>query len=67
MATLELTDAQVFALLEQLPKEQKKRLATRLIQNAEEPPQPVFGSAKNDILYMADDFDAPLEEFEEYM
>ncbi len=62
MATLELTDAQVFALLEQLPKEQKQRIAVRLTQNAEELPQPVFGSAKEDILYMADDFDAPLNE-----
>jgi predicted DNA-binding antitoxin AbrB/MazE fold protein len=29
------------------------------------PPQ--FGSAKGSILYMAEDFDAPLEDFEEYM
>jgi hypothetical protein len=26
--------------------------------------RPRFGSAKNDILYMAEDFDAPLEELE---
>ena len=32
-----------------------------------EKPRPVFGSAKGVILYMADDFDAPLEDFEEYM
>ena len=63
MATLELTDAQVYALLEQLPKEQRKRIAARLTQNADSPPHPLFGSAKDDILYMADDFDAPLEEF----
>jgi antitoxin (DNA-binding transcriptional repressor) of toxin-antitoxin stability system len=30
-----------------------------------EPRQP--GSAKDTILYMADDFDAPLEDFREYM
>jgi hypothetical protein len=29
--------------------------------------KPKFGSAKNDILYMAPDFDAPLEDFKEYM
>ena len=27
----------------------------------------VFGTGKDDILYMSDDFDAPLEEFAEYM
>ena len=27
----------------------------------------VFGSAKGLIIYMADDFDAPLEDFREYM
>ena len=30
-------------------------------------PRPQFGSAKDTILYMADDFEAPLEDFEEYM
>lgn len=65
MATLELTDAQVYALLEQLPEEQKQRSANRLLQSAVLRPQPVFGSAKDDILYMADDFDAPLEDFKE--
>jgi antitoxin (DNA-binding transcriptional repressor) of toxin-antitoxin stability system len=30
-------------------------------------PGPRFGSARGKILYMADDFDAPLEEFKEYM
>lgn len=30
-------------------------------------PRPRFGSAKASILHMADDFDAPLEDFEEYM
>ncbi len=29
--------------------------------------RPRFGSAKGIVLYMADDFDAPLEEFKEYM
>lgn len=30
-------------------------------------PRPVLGSAKGKILYMAEDFDAPLEDFKEYM
>lgn len=34
---------------------------------SEERPRPKFGSAKGLILYMAPDFDAPLEEFREYM
>lgn len=29
--------------------------------------RPKFGSAKGLILYMADDFDAPLDDFREYM
>ena len=33
----------------------------------EEKPRPRFGSAKGIITYIADDFDAPLEEFKEYM
>ena len=30
-------------------------------------PRPRFGSAKGLITYIADDFDAPLEDFKEYM
>ena len=29
--------------------------------------RPGFGSGKDDILYIADDFDAPLEDFKDYM
>lgn len=29
-------------------------------------PRPVFGSGKNDISYMAEDFNVPLEEMREY-
>jgi len=32
-----------------------------------EPPHPQFGSAKEVIVWMADDFPAPLEDFAEYM
>jgi len=37
----------------------------REAQRSREPRKP--GGAKDTILYMADDFDAPLEEFKEYM
>jgi antitoxin (DNA-binding transcriptional repressor) of toxin-antitoxin stability system len=33
----------------------------------EKPIRSGYGSGKDDILYMADDFDAPLEDFKEYM
>jgi hypothetical protein len=71
MPVLELTDEQVIELIRQLPEEQKKRALAVLAQ--ETPPcrekvrRPKFGSGKNDILYMAEDFDAPLEDFKEYM
>ena len=32
-----------------------------------EAPRPGFGSGKYALIYMADDFDAPLEDFKEYM
>ncbi len=36
---------------------------------AEEPKprRPGFGSGKDKLIYMADDFDAPLEDFKDYM
>lgn len=39
----------------------------RLVPVEQPKPRPQFGSAKGIILYMADDFDAPLEDFKEYM
>jgi len=33
----------------------------------EEKPVSHFGNAKDDLIYMADDFDAPLEDFKDYM
>ena len=39
----------------------------RLTPVAEVPPQRRAGGAADFILYMADDFDAPLDDFEEYM
>lgn len=66
MPVLELTDEQVIALVEQLPEDQKQRLLARLSHPAAQKKRQ-FGSAKDAILYMAPDFDAPLEDFKEYM
>jgi hypothetical protein len=67
MPSLELTDEQVVALVEQLPEDQKQRLLAQLSRASKPGKQRKFGSAKNDILYMAPDFDAPLEDFKDYM
>lgn len=67
MPTLELTDEQVIALVEQLSEDQKQRVLDQLARGSRTEKRPKFGSAKNDILYMAPDFDAPLEDFKDYM
>jgi uncharacterized protein DUF2281 len=67
MPVLELTDEQVITLLEQLPEEQRQRVLARLAQATRPRSRRRFGSAKDSILFMADDFDAPLEDFKEYM
>ena len=38
-----------------------------LIEEKPKPKRPGYGAGKNDILYMADDFDAPPEDFKDYM
>ena len=43
------------------------KLVAELRPPANDKPRPKRGSAKGLILYMAPDFDAPLEEFKEYM
>jgi hypothetical protein len=67
MPTLELSDEQVINLLQQLPDDQKQRILGLLSQTSGKRKRRMYGSAKNDILYMAPDFDAPLEELKEYM
>lgn len=42
-----------------------EKSAVKLVPTATEKPQPQFGSAKGRI-HIADDFDAPLEDFAEY-
>ncbi len=39
--------------------------AVKLVPVGAAKPRPLFGSAKGSILYMADDFDAPLEDFKD--
>ncbi len=40
--------------------------AVKLVPMPEDKPQLQFGSAKDVLIFMADDFDAPLEEFKDY-
>ena len=67
MPVLELTEEQIVTLLRQMPEIQRRRV----IERAQEPPVtpkvPQFGIAKGAISYMAPDFDAPLDDFKEYM
>lgn len=69
MPTLELTDEQVITLLKQLPKAQQRRVMEQISQTPKpsSKPRPQFGSGKKDVLHIADDFYAPLEDFEDYM
>ncbi|HEX8237169.1 MAG TPA: DUF2281 domain-containing protein [Abditibacteriaceae bacterium] len=41
--------------------------AVKLVPVPKTEARPCFGSAKGIVLYMAEDFDAPLEDFKEYM
>lgn len=72
MALLEITEEQIIKVLEQLLPEQRERILHRFTSV----PQPSseasaqkrkFGRGKDKIIYMAEDFDAPLEDFAEYM
>ena len=67
MPTLELTDEQVLSLLQDLPEEQQQRVIARFAEKQFPHKRPRFGGARNAILFIADDFDAPLEDFKEYM
>jgi antitoxin (DNA-binding transcriptional repressor) of toxin-antitoxin stability system len=44
-----------------------KQPMVRLVAIAEQRPERRLGGAADAILFMADDFDAPLEDFQEYM
>ena len=72
MALLEITEEQIIKVLEQLLPEQRERIlhrfatAPNLSQDARLKPRSP-GRGKYKILYIAEDFDAPLEDFAEYM
>jgi prevent-host-death family protein len=74
MVTIEEAQAKLSELIDKLtPGEEvvitrNEQPIARLVgepRRVRKPRQP--GSAKDKILYMADDFDAPLEDFKEYM
>ncbi|MEO6809886.1 MAG: type II toxin-antitoxin system prevent-host-death family antitoxin [Isosphaeraceae bacterium] len=46
---------------------QEDQIVARLVRVEPTSPGPRFGSARDSILDMADDFDAPLDEFKESM
>lgn len=47
--------------------ENQQPIAKLVCEPAIKPPRPAPGLGKGSILYMAPDFDAPLEDFKEYM
>jgi len=75
--TLEEAGSQLARLVQQINESgepvvltQGDKPVARLVPVPDEPserPRPRFGSAKGLILHMADDFDAPLDDFAEYM
>lgn len=60
----ELIDAAVRGEKVFITREDEKTV--QLVPVPENKPRPVFGSAKG-LIWMADDFDAPLADFDEYM
>jgi hypothetical protein len=67
MPILDLTDEQLVELIKNLSPNQKSRVLASLTGEKTPRTRPQFGSAKSDILYIAEDFDAPLDDFKEYM
>lgn len=77
MPQLTVTEDEIIALLSQLDTEAQVRVLNRFAvasksTESETPrpidrPRPKRGKWKHAILFMADDFDAPLEDMKEYM
>ncbi len=75
IVTIEDAQARLPELIERLqPGEEivitrEQKAVARLIGAAEQPEQPLrqLGTLKGTVRYMAPDFDAPLEDFKEYM
>ncbi len=75
-ATLGDADSQLAQLVNQISKNEEvtvlrdhTAIAKVVLLPMEEPKElrPGFGSGKYALIYMADDFDAPLEDFKDYM
>lgn len=74
--TIEDAGTQLAQLVDQVSKGEEviivrdSKLVAKLVMlpaGEPKPKRPGFGSGKDAILYMADDFDAPLEDFKDYM
>ena len=74
--TIEDTDSQLAQLVDQASKGEEIVVVrgttpiakiVPILMEASEPRRGGFGSAKDKLIYMADDFDAPLEDFKDYM
>lgn len=68
MQTVEVTilEPEAEAMLDEMENQKLIKLSKRN-ENGEVKTPLQFGSMKGLILYIADDFDAPLEDFEDYM
>lgn len=68
--TMEEAQARLKELIENLPPggevviTENKKAVAKLVR--ERPPRPAPGLGKGSIIYMAPDFDEPLDEFQEY-
>ncbi len=73
--TIEDADSQLAQLVDQVSKGEEvivvrnHAVVAKIVPMpaASEPRRGGFGSAKDKLIYMADDFDAPLEDFKDYM
>ena len=75
-ATLENTDSQLARLMDQTSEDEEVIVVrdhvaiSKIVPVTTEEPKalrPGFGSGKYALIYMADDFDAPLEDFKDHM
>lgn len=67
--TVEIGFAQLVKAIRKLPPEQRKGLQSVLATDDAdlEQTERTFGTLKGLVTHMADDFDAPLDDFKEYM
>ncbi|MEZ0609444.1 DUF2281 domain-containing protein [Fibrella sp. WM1] len=67
--TVQIGFAQLLDAIRKLPPEQRKDIQSALEKDALQPvmTERKFGTLKGVVTYLADDFDAPLEDFSGYM